>query len=79
MTAEEHLRNSISKLFGKEASKLDLNTFKFTAEMAIKFAESYSESQNKELIEENEKLKIIICNGLGAQDLENDISPMHEI
>ena len=57
MKAEEYLRNSISKLFGKGASKLDLNTFRFSAGMAIKFAESYSESQNKHQIEKIEDLE----------------------
>ena len=37
------------------------------------------EQKNKELMEENEKLKLIIEKGLGPKDLENDISPMHEI
>ncbi len=76
-SVEKSLRKFIDE-WGFDQGK-QLNNFKFDNEAMILFAESFAESQNKELIEEVQRLKLIIENGLGPKDLENDISPMHEI
>ena len=51
MKAEEYLKLNISKLFGKNVAELDINYFSYSADMIIKFAESFSQNQNRELIE----------------------------
>ncbi len=56
-SVEKSLRKFIDE-WGFDQGK-QLNNFKFDNEAMILFAESYSESQNKELIEEVQRLKEI--------------------
>ena len=58
-----------------------LETHEYIKQQNVDVHDEWKElnNKNKELIEENKKLKFIIDNGLGSKDLENDISPMHEI
>ena len=67
------------KAFAEQQNKELIETLKLSTEECCTTYKKMILNENKELIEENEKLKLIIENGLGPKDLENDISPMHEI
>ena len=43
------------------------------------YQDDWFEFENKMLKEEISRLKFMIDNGLGWKDMENDISPMHEL
>lgn len=43
------------------------------------YQDDWFEFENKRLKEEISRLKFMIDNGLGWKDMENDISPMHEL